>query len=148
MFYNTSTNTASLTNTWTNSAVYTLPFTQTTLKITGPTRPRADPRIINRYLNASDLLAEFIGELGTLGVRQGEVLAIPIELFINWLIVRAAEEDNDPDAVSDIAKLPDPAKLRRDRCRCCGRFIARVRREAAVFFCSGQHLDQWMRGRP
>jgi hypothetical protein len=110
----------------------------------GPPPPQFDPRILNRFLSASDLLEQFIEDLGTLGVKQGEVLSIPVELFINWLIVKAAEEDGHapPD---DIKALPDNVvQIRHDRCRDCGRFVTQSRRDAQVFFCNGAHADHYV----
>lgn len=110
-----------------------------------PPPPKIDPRIVSRYLNASDLLEEFIKDIGELGVRQKEVLAVPIELFINWLIVKSAEEDDKADQVADIPKLP--ARLstyRRDRCRCCGRFVTALARKKDMYFCSGEHYSKFM----
>jgi len=53
-------------------------------------------REFNKYINASDLLEEFIRDLGSFGVRQGDVLGVPVEFFINWLIHKAAQQDGDP----------------------------------------------------
>lgn len=54
-------------------------------------------REFNRYLNASDLLEAFIEEVGKLDcVDQTQVLRLPIEAFINWLILQAAQKDGDP----------------------------------------------------
>lgn len=54
-------------------------------------------REFNPYINASDLLEAFIREVGKLdGVDQGDVLDLPIEAFINWIILEAAKKDGDP----------------------------------------------------
>jgi len=54
-------------------------------------------REFNRFLNASDLLEAFIEEVGKLDcVDQTQILRLPIEAFINWLILRAAQKDGDP----------------------------------------------------
>lgn len=99
---------------------------------------RPDPRILNKYLNASDLLEDFILDMKPLGIRQNEVLSVPIELFINWLIIRSAEEDG-LDAPA-LARLPDK---RRDRCWDCGKFINSQQRQSGMFFCSGAHFDRY-----
>lgn len=52
-------------------------------------------REFNRYLNASDLLEQFIEDLGSMGVTQQDMLRVPIEAFINWLIISAAKKDGD-----------------------------------------------------
>lgn len=68
-------------------------------------------REFNPYLNASDLLEDFIKFVGTLGVRQGEVLQVPITAFIHWLVFKAAERDGDD--VSNFPSVKDvlPANL-------------------------------------
>lgn len=104
-------------------------------------QPTPDPRVLNRYLNASDLCEEFIRDLGDLGVKQGEILAVPMELFFNWLVVKAAEEDGY--AVDDIPKLPERLETyRRDRCRACGRFLPTWKREQGMLYCNGDHFDR------
>ena len=82
-------------------------------------------RAFNRFINASDLLAAFIKHLGTMGIKQDQFLNLPIELFINWLVVQAAEADGDP--------LPDFAF--NPRCKECGRFIPNARAKAGVLLC-------------
>jgi hypothetical protein len=54
-------------------------------------------REFNRFINASDLLEEFITYMGKkFDVKQGEILQIPMELFVTWLIMKACEEDDLP----------------------------------------------------
>lgn len=54
-------------------------------------------REFNPYINASDLLEAFIRDVGKYdGVDQGEILRVPIEAFINWIILEAAKRDGDP----------------------------------------------------
>jgi hypothetical protein len=53
-------------------------------------------REFNRYLNASDLLEDFIKFVGTADVSRGEFLKLPVELFIKWLVVEAARADGEP----------------------------------------------------
>lgn len=91
-------------------------------------------REFNRFLNASDLLQAFIADLGEAGARQSDVLAVPIELFINWLILKAAEQDHEP-ARGGI--LP--------RCRWCQRFISRARVQAGIMFCGEPHMANFMK---
>jgi len=112
---------------------------------TPPNPPRPiDPRVLNKYLLASDLLEKFIADVGELGIREGEVLSIPIELFINWLVCRAAEQDGHaaPDGLKALPSNVTP--IRNDRCRCCGQFITTHRRQSGVLFCSGQHMDRYL----
>lgn len=85
---------------------------------TKPVR-RLGPREFNKYVNGSDLLEEFIAFLGTEGVRQGDVMALPLELFIKWLIIRACEQDQEePPVVLEL-----PARKSQPRCLGCQRFM-------------------------
>lgn len=105
-------------------------------------QPTPDPRVLNRYLNASDLLEEFIRDLKPLGVKQDEVLNVPIELFINWLVIRSAEEDGIED--HDAPALPDLIE-RNDRCKSCGRYVTNSIRKSQNLFCNGVCLDNHRR---
>lgn len=109
-----------------------------------PNPPPIDPRVLNEYLNASDLLEKFIADVGDLGARQGDILSIPLELFINWLVCKSAEEDGHrpPEGLKALPSNVTP--IRNDRCRCCGQFITTHRRQAGVLFCSGAHMDQFL----
>lgn len=94
-------------------------------------------REFNKYINASDLLEEFIRFVGTLNIRQSEVLNIPIELFINWLILKAAEQDGE-----DVSKLTYlPKKLK--RCLYCGKFVKKTTYEIAKF-CNPNHYQLFL----
>lgn len=95
-------------------------------------------RDFNKYLNASDLLEQFIRFVGTFGVRQSEVLNIPIETFINWLIIEAAKMDGEqpPD-------LPLLEKKEYKRCLCCGKFISNKMTKLSKF-CSPKHFEKYM----
>lgn len=79
------------------------------------------PRSFNRYVNASDLLEEFIGFVGAEGVSQGEVLGLPVDLFIKWLVIRACEEDAEVPPVT----LQLPPRPAQPRCVGCGRWMRR-----------------------
>lgn len=96
----------------------------------------------NRFINASDLLEEFIKDLGVCGVKQDEVLNIPIELFINWLVIRAAEQDGE-EPPEDIPKLETVAKYKPPQCKTCGRFISKRRKEAGMLFCNSEHFKRY-----
>lgn len=52
-------------------------------------------REFNKFVNASDLLESFIRDIGKLGVCQKDIFSIPIGLFIDWLIIKAAEKDGE-----------------------------------------------------
>lgn len=97
-------------------------------------------RNFNKFLNASDLLEDFIRDCGALGVRQGEFLKIPIHAFINWLIFKAAEADGEE---SPVPMLP-ASKPVVDRCLFCKRFLAVRFIAAGVTFCNGLHLTRFM----
>lgn len=85
-----------------------------------PPKRLAPPRPFNRYINASDLMEEFIRYAGEQGVRQGEVLDLPVVLFIKWLVIRACEEDQEePDVILELGPKPQP------RCLGCQRFMRR-----------------------
>lgn len=114
-------------------------------------------REFNRFLNASDLLVKFIGYLNSLHLNQKEALALPIDLFIAWLIIEAAKADDEEPQQEEIAKLdtlmrqhvridpPVPAlALPAPMPRClCGRFMARQRKSIGLLFCSGAHMDRY-----
>jgi hypothetical protein len=86
-----------------------------------PPRRLAPPLEFNRYINASDLLEEFLRYAGKEGVRAGEVLQLPIDLFLKWLIIRACEEDRQEPNVTLTLPPPKP----QPRCLGCGKFMAK-----------------------
>lgn len=101
-------------------------------------------REFNRFINASDLLEEFIRFMGQkFNVKQGEILQIPIELFINWLIIRACQEDGD-EIPKDVLRIEDHKYVKRiiPRCKCCGRFIPRKLNDNSVIFCNSGCVDR------
>jgi len=77
-------------------------------------------RAFNRYINASDLLEEFIGYLGGMGMRKLEVLNAPLDLFIKWLIIRACAEDGEEAPPEVTLQLPKPTQ---SRCLGCQKFM-------------------------
>lgn len=98
-------------------------------------------REFSPHLNASDMLASFVKYVGSLGLRQSEVLGLPLELFVNWLIIEAAERDQDP-IPSDVVRVERHAALltvRRPKCLACGRFIPKVLHENRFPFCRLEH---------
>lgn len=112
----------------TTSNVYPIP-TYTPVKAPITTTPpvltqdpvmRPPPREFNKFINASDLMEEFIRWLGTEGVRQREVMQLPQELFIKWLILQACEADGEE---SDI-QLQLPAPKQQPRCLGCQRWMS------------------------
>jgi len=102
-------------------------------------------REFNKHINASDLLEAFIKDLGELGVKQNEVLDVPIELFINWLIFKAAEEDGD-EAPTDVPLLETTVKPHKHpKCLCCGKFIKKTLVEHKIHFCSPEHHEHYLK---
>lgn len=98
-------------------------------------------RDFNSFINASDKVEAFIRFCGEQGVRQGEMLDLPIHLFIKWLIIEAARADNEPEP--DVPLLTDLRKAALPRCRCCGRFISPKKTQKGMFFCSGVCYDRY-----
>jgi hypothetical protein len=110
----------------------TLPLMNSTVRvgITDEAIIRNRPPLeFNKYLNASDLLEEFIRFVREQGaVEKDGILQLPVELFVRWLIVRAMEEDKEapPEPISAIAAslVPHPVgRTVRHRCLGCGRFM-------------------------
>jgi len=106
-------------------------------------------REFNRFINASDLLQDFIKFLGTKGVKQGQVLDIPVELFINWLVFKSAEQDEDlpPENMIPTESHPKLLSARKNKmppkCLCCGKFIKKDLAEKGFNFCSGNHASRF-----
>jgi len=100
-------------------------------------------REFNRYINASDIIEEFIRFLGQeFHVKQEQILQVPLELFINFLILRASEEDGD-NCDNEIKALTIGAKKNRyyNRCKWCGKFIPKKLIEAGIQFCNPEHYQ-------
>jgi hypothetical protein len=89
----------------------------------------------NTFINASDRLEEFIRFCGSVGVRKGEMLGIPIEHFIKWLVIEAAKADGE-DVVPLL--LPD---LTKPRCRSCGRWMSPRLKADRIEFCRSKCLE-------
>lgn len=106
-------------------------------------------REFNPYVNASDLLEKFISYVGGLGldVRQNEILKLPIEAFINWLILQAAAKDGDSlDGLPSVEKaLPAPIP-KKPRCLGCGRYMSKMwAATSRMAFCSQEHWRDHVR---
>lgn len=107
-------------------------------------------REFNRYVNASDLLEEFIDFVdGVGGIDKERFLALPIETFIRWLVLRAAQADGEsmPEEETAITQsvlaLPEPVHRMKRNCKCCGRFVSRRRADNAMLFCSTDHFARY-----
>ena len=105
-------------------------------------------REFNPYVNASDLLEEFVDFIASVGgITKQSFFNLPIELFIRWLIVRAAEADGDDLPEDHTTILQHPALLSHKkakippRCKFCGRFITKKRESKSIFFCSTEHFS-------
>ena len=107
---------------------------------------RPAERDFNRFMNASDLLEKFVEYVKTLSVTQKEFMGLPIELFINWLILHAAEadgEDPPPFVIVDKhpALLPPPKKI--TRCLNSGRFIPKIRADSGILFATKKDMKAY-----
>jgi hypothetical protein len=99
-------------------------------------------REFNRYINGSDMLEEFIKFISGIGkINKQEFFNLPVELFIQWLVIRAAEQDGeDADYTPVIKALPNPNRHKHSiRCKCCGKFM--INRE--LLFCSSEHMNKY-----
>lgn len=103
-------------------------------------------REFSPHLNASDMLAQFVKYVGSLGVKQSEVLGLPLELFINWLIIEAAERDQDPvpGDVVPVQQHPALKAVRKPTCRACGKFIPLERHKLRFPFCDPMHAERYI----
>lgn len=100
-------------------------------------------REFNRFINASDLIADFIEDMGKMGARQDQVLNVPIELFINWLIHKAAEKDQEPSP-QDVPRLEYQVKKLIPRCKYCGKFLTSKLVNNGINFCNSSHMDKFL----
>lgn len=105
---------------------------------------RPPPREFNRYINASDLLEEFISFLGVEGVKQREVMDMPLQLFIQWLIIRAHEADGEKPPIQ--LALPEPKKAH--RCLGCGKYMKKELPPIHDLRCATRYFSRPMRGVP
>lgn len=86
--------------------------------------PREAPKKeFNPFINASDMLEQFIEFLGTQDVKQTEVLGMPIELFIQWLILQACTADQVELPKELIAAIPREWLPPQPRCSYCQRWM-------------------------
>lgn len=95
-------------------------------------------RNFNPFINASDKIEDFIRYCGKRGVRQHEMLDLPLSLFIGWLILEAAKADREP-APKDINLIPDLRRQITRRCLGCGRFM---KRESQIDYCASPCFDR------
>ena len=98
-------------------------------------------RDFSPHLNASDMLADFIRYVASVGVKRQDVMQLPLQLFAAWLVIEAAQRDGD-DVPADIVPVDrDPLVLSavRPKCELCGRFIPRLHYRHRFPFCSPEH---------
>ncbi len=100
-------------------------------------------RDFNPCINAGDLLAEFIDYVRreVPSVQRKDVPEIPLQVFVNWLILEAASRDGD-DAPPDVAPVPKERLLVarvKPQCRLptCRRFIPRT--NGGFLYCNPDH---------
>jgi hypothetical protein len=91
-------------------------------------------RDFNPFINVSDRIEEFIAFCGEQGVRKGEMLELPLSLFIGWLVIQAAKADQEPEPA--VPLLPDLRKRITPRCPGCGRFTLADLRVRKIEFCA------------
>lgn len=97
-------------------------------------------RDFNPFINASDKIEEFVRFCGDQGVRQDEMLRLPLNLFIAWLVVEAARADQEPDP--DVPLLADLRERQRPRCTSCGRFMRHALAQKQIAVCSSRCFDK------
>lgn len=72
-------------------------------------------RDFNKFINVSDRLEEFIEFCGQQGVKQSEMLNLPLNLFIGWLAIEAAKADKEAEPefplLEDLRKIVAPSCL-------------------------------------
>jgi hypothetical protein len=104
-------------------------------------------RDFNPYVNAGDLMGRFIDYVrqSVPGVKRSDIPEIPIQVFVNWLILEAASQDGDA-VPADVEPVPKSRLLVarvKPQCRLpnCRRFIPRVAASAGFNYCNGEHAD-------
>jgi len=104
-------------------------------------------RDFSPHINASDMLAQFVEYVGTLGVKKSEVMGLPIHLFISWLIIEAANRDGDniPQDIIPINKDPFLVKLKNPKCLDCGRYIPQLHNKYQFPFCDPNHGNNYLK---
>ena len=98
-------------------------------------------REFSPHINASEMLAQFVEYVATLGIDRSDVLGLPIELFINWLVISAAERDKDPvpAEVRPVQEHPAIRDQLKPTCLLCKRFIPREYHRNRFDFCNVEH---------
>lgn len=100
-------------------------------------------RSFNCYVNASELLRDFVKDLGKIGVTQDKVLQVPIDYFINWLIHKAADQDDDEYAKEGVPTLEQSKLVSKPRCKYCQRFLSKKHEENGMNYCGPLHMAKY-----
>lgn len=95
-------------------------------------------REFSPHLNASDMVAAFAKYAAELGVKEKQILQLPIELFVAWLVVEAAERDGDPTP-STINIESQIAIVKHPRCEFCQHYIPHLHARNRFPFCGPEH---------
>lgn len=100
-------------------------------------------RDFNPFINVSDKVEAFIKYCAEQGVRQGEMLQLPLELFVKWLVLEAARADREPEP--DVPLIPHFKKLKAPHCNACGRFLRLKYKSQGLNHCNSNCYDKSMR---
>jgi len=122
-------------------------------------------KAFNPFINASDLMGEFIDFLADRGIDPVSIMNCPVDLFVTWLIWKAAEADGDELAqqvriedhqmfkmlksgqlnniLPQRPALPVPSRKWTERCRWCGKFISQKKCQCQIFFCEPMHMQRY-----
>lgn len=95
------------------------------------------PKTFNKFINASDMMEEFIRWCGEEGVKADELMGLPIDLFIKWLVVKACEQDGEePNVELVIPKIDQP------RCVSCKRFMRKEIEVPLHDYCAPRYYER------
>lgn len=100
-------------------------------------------RDFNPFINASDKLEGFIQYCGTIGIKQDEMLKLPLDLFVAWLIIEAAKADLEPEP--DLKLLPNLRKVQKPHCPSCGRFVKLRHKAVGINHCGTVCFEKGIR---
>lgn len=102
-------------------------------------------REFNPYVSCSDIMEQFIGLCGKLGLKRQQLLQLPVELFIRFLILEAAKKDGEIPPTAPLEQHPalQAGRALRARCGRCGRFVRKQSAALGILFCGPQHLAEY-----
>jgi hypothetical protein len=106
-------------------------------------------RDFNPFVNAGELIGSFIDDVVRIvpGVRKADIPDLPLQLFVNWLILEAAQRDDDPVPPDVEIRVPETRLLvGRVLPRCqlptCRRFVRRVAARRGFHYCNPEHASR------